>query len=235
MIVLWMPACITDRLSNGNDKNCVWLPSKNKQFVIVIAVIGHHGSCFVIIMCYTCILLLLRKLAKIKFGVNFIIDPNRTASNSVTGWKPENNDNQAYNGDIFFVGKNSMNAKSEWHANADSSGRKENVLNENNSRWISQKSSAETGQHIQPKVINGRERQAFVTLSYIVISYMVLWVPFHVVFDISAINPSLVPDKIYRLTFLMTYINSTVNPILYGFSSNDFRQAFKDMFKKFFS
>ena len=60
-------------------------------------------------------------------------------------------------------------------------------------------------------------------------SYMICWVPFHVVFDVSAVDPTLVPDIIYTITFWLTYINSTINPILYNFSSKDFRKAFKDI------
>ncbi|KAK7102785.1 hypothetical protein V1264_020964 [Littorina saxatilis] len=77
-----------------------------------------------------------------------------------------------------------------------------------------------------------KEMKAFVTLSYIVISYLVCWVPFHVVFDVSAVRPDLVPDIVFTVTFWMTYLNSTINPILYNFSSKDFRNAFRDMCKR---
>ena len=72
-----------------------------------------------------------------------------------------------------------------------------------------------------------KEKRIFVTLSYIIISYLVCWVPFHIVFDISAVDPTLVPESIYTITFWMTYLNSTLNPFLYAFGSVDFRRAFK--------
>lgn len=72
-----------------------------------------------------------------------------------------------------------------------------------------------------------RDRKTFITLTYILATYLVCWVPFHFVFDCSAINPSLVPDKLYTAAFWMTYVNSTLNPIVYAFSNKEFKEAFK--------
>ena len=77
------------------------------------------------------------------------------------------------------------------------------------------------------EVTERRERKVFVTLTYIIFGYMICWVPFHFVFDLSAVEPSLVPEIVYTVTFWMTYLNSTVNPFLYNFSSPEFRKAFK--------
>ena len=76
-----------------------------------------------------------------------------------------------------------------------------------------------------------KEKKIFVTLSYIIFSYLLCWVPFHIVFDISAINPDLVPPNIYTFAFWLTYFNSTLNPFLYAFSSAEFRSAFKKVLK----
>jgi hypothetical protein len=81
----------------------------------------------------------------------------------------------------------------------------------------------------QPRSFSSKEMRAFVTLSYVVVSYMLCWVPFHFIFDISAVDPTLVPEVAYTICFWLTYLNSTINPILYNFSSKDFRRAFKDM------
>ncbi|XP_069142391.1 alpha-2A adrenergic receptor-like [Argopecten irradians] len=52
-LVLWLPACIVDRINNSEPNKCVWDPSKNKEFVVVIATIGHHGAFTVMVVCYT--------------------------------------------------------------------------------------------------------------------------------------------------------------------------------------
>ncbi len=72
-----------------------------------------------------------------------------------------------------------------------------------------------------------KEVNIFITLSYIIFSYLLCWVPFHFVFDISAIKPELVPEPIYTFTFWLTYFNSTLNPFLYAYSNKEFKQAFK--------
>ena len=74
-----------------------------------------------------------------------------------------------------------------------------------------------------------REKNIFVTLSYIIFSYLACWVPFHLVFDISAIDPDLVPDWLYSFTFWLTYFNSTLNPFLYAYSNREFYGAFKEV------
>ncbi|KAK0064044.1 alpha-2B adrenergic receptor, partial [Biomphalaria pfeifferi] len=72
-----------------------------------------------------------------------------------------------------------------------------------------------------------RERRVFMTLTYIIIAYLVCWVPFHFVFDITSLDPEAVPKVLYDFTFWMTYVNSTINPFLYNFGNSEFKQAFK--------
>ena len=74
-----------------------------------------------------------------------------------------------------------------------------------------------------------RERKAFVTLTYIIVGYLVCWTPFHVAFDLMAIDNSLVPVWLYDLTYWLTYCNSTINPFLYNFGNPEFRTAFREI------
>ena len=78
---------------------------------------------------------------------------------------------------------------------------------------------------------SNKRRKAFITLSYIVVAYMVCWVPFHFVFDVSLANPDIVPEDLYTAAFWMTYVNSGLNPFMYAFSSADFRGAVVQMIK----
>ena len=68
-------------------------------------------------------------------------------------------------------------------------------------------------------------RKAFITLSYIVIAYVVCWVPFQFVFDVSLARPEAVSGDLYTAMFWLAYINSGLNPFMYAFSSPDFRGA----------
>jgi len=68
-------------------------------------------------------------------------------------------------------------------------------------------------------------RKAFITLSYIVLAYVLCWSPFHFVFDVSLASPESVSGDLYTATFWLAYINSGLNPFMYAFSSADFRTA----------
>ena len=78
---------------------------------------------------------------------------------------------------------------------------------------------------------SNKRRKAFITLSYIVLAYMVCWVPFHFVFDVSLASPEIVPEDLYTAAFWMTYVNSGLNPFMYAFSSADFRKAVVQIIK----
>ena len=68
-------------------------------------------------------------------------------------------------------------------------------------------------------------RKAFITLSYIVLAYVVCWFPFQIVFDMSLARPELISADLYTAVFWLAYINSGLNPFMYAFSSADFRTA----------
>jgi len=68
-------------------------------------------------------------------------------------------------------------------------------------------------------------RKAFITLSYIVLAYVLCWSPFHFVFDVSLASPESVSADLYTAAFWLACINSGLNPFMYAFSSADFRTA----------
>ncbi len=98
-----------------------------------------------------------------------------------------------------------------------------NVLQVPNTQDKARRSKKKVQSHYE------KEKNIFITLSYIIFSYLACWVPFHFVFDISAINPDLVPEWLYTLTFWLTYFNSTLNPFLYAYSNKEFKMAFKEV------
>jgi len=89
------------------------------------------------------------------------------------------------------------------------------------------------GHHVtlDAKARADRERKSFVTLSYIVVGYVVCWVPFHIVYEVSVVRPELISEDIFTVTFWLTYLNSTINPFLYAFSSAELRNAVVKMLK----
>jgi len=93
---------------------------------------------------------------------------------------------------------------------------------------------AETSKKKSKSVEKGpssNRRKAFITLSYIVIAYVVCWMPFQFVFDISLARPETISADLYTAMFWLAYINSGLNPFMYAFSSADFRGAVVRMIK----
>ena len=76
-----------------------------------------------------------------------------------------------------------------------------------------------------------KERKAFITLTYIIFTYLLCWLPFHFVFDISAIKPELVPAPLYAFTFWLTYFNSTLNPLIYAYSNRELKDVFRKVIR----
>ena len=76
-----------------------------------------------------------------------------------------------------------------------------------------------------------KERKAFITLTYIIFSYLLCWLPFHFVFDISAISADLVPTPVYMFTFWLTYFNSTLNPLIYAYSNRELKEVFRKVIR----
>jgi len=111
---------------------------------------------------------------------------------------------------------------------------KKNVQPQQPEKQQQKRQAAAPGAHAMTadaKARADRERKSFVTLSYIVIGYVVCWVPFHFVYDVSFIRPELISDDLYTATFWLTYVNSGINPFLYAFSSADLRSAVVKMLK----
>jgi hypothetical protein len=74
--------------------------------------------------------------------------------------------------------------------------------------------------------------QVFLTLTYVMVGYMICWLPFHVSFDLMAFDRTLVPERFYDVTYWLAYCNSTINPFLYNFSSPDFHRAFRKILRR---
>ena len=79
-----------------------------------------------------------------------------------------------------------------------------------------------------------REKRIFITLTYVLFSYLICWFPFYIAFDTYAWKPDLVPAGLYSFFFWSTYVNSTLNPFIYAFTNKEFRLAFIKVLKRMF-
>lgn len=182
---MWLPATVVDRINNAVLGHCLWEPSLNPEYVYMVAILGYHGPCVLMIGCYVCVLIQMHKKAK--------LIPKR-----------KNETPQSMHRNVFRSAQ----------------------LRENLTPELSRKSRYQTQGQIT------REKKIFVTLTYILCGYLACWLPFHVVFDVIAIDPTCVPGSVLKLTYWLAYMNSTINPILYNYSNPDFRRAFKMILRK---
>lgn len=185
-----------DRLRQDDPYRCIWEPSENRDFVLVVAVIGHYVPCAIMVGCYIKVSMTMRKRSKVsanrKAGAQLTSTAWSTSSRLVT--RAQNAGEVSQSSTVFGVTQSTTSVPTT-QGNTSSS--------------------------------SGRERRTFVTLTYILGSYLICWFPFYVTFDLYAWRSDLVPEGLYVFWFWMTYVNSTLNPVLYAFSSKDFKLAFK--------
>ena len=246
---------ISDRILRTRDYYCHFVPAENPQFVIALAFLGHHIPCIVILICYVIVFIEIRKLFKVRPGDKLAAAKAKARNNvevatvsAATTMAPSSavadpsapgtsKDPDADRGDegTEVADEQDMASKKTAEPVKDGTSTKTKQKNEAKSeqRRVPQKRQTTGAQHVtaDAKARADRERKSFVTLSYIVIGYVICWVPFHFVYDVSFIRPELISDDLFTATFWLTYVNSTLNPFLYAFSSADLRTAVAQMLK----
>ncbi|XP_060577748.1 muscarinic acetylcholine receptor M2-like, partial [Ruditapes philippinarum] len=65
MLSLWVPPWVLDRVRYSEPGTCFWDPSLNKEFVFIVAILGHHGPYCIMIFCYAHVFLFMHKRRKI--------------------------------------------------------------------------------------------------------------------------------------------------------------------------
>lgn len=73
-----------------------------------------------------------------------------------------------------------------------------------------------------------REHKATVTLAAVIGAFVVCWLPYFILFTVLGVkghpDPSIEPE--YPIVLWLGYVNSALNPILYGALNRDFRSAY---------
>ncbi|KAL5011820.1 hypothetical protein ScPMuIL_010371 [Solemya velum] len=200
VFVLWTPPFIMDRLRQDDPYRCIWEPSENQDFVLVVIVIGHYVPCTIMVGCYIKVSMAMMKLGKVSANRKAAVQPTPSAWSTATS--------RVFKTELSEVSQQQSLPTASVTVPPNAEDQRPTDTNRGGSS-------------------SSRERRAFVTLSYILASYMVCWFPFYVLFDIYAWRPDLVPEGLYICWFWITYANSALNPVLYAFSSKDFRLAFK--------
>ena len=205
VLIIWTPPFIGDRLKHQEVDKCIWEPSDNREFIIVVDIVGHYIPCLLVVAAYIKVYMVMKKRSKTVSHIEGTESSKTAPSGMKTAWA----DRSTLEPSVSVVTSVVLASPS-----------------------ITQSSSSQTsGKTKAVKSSNSREHRIFRTLTYVIVSYLICWFPFYVAWDIYAWSPSLVPDWLYTFFFWMTYINSTLNPVLYAYTNRDFRKAFKLIMK----
>lgn len=86
-------------------------------------------------------------------------------------------------------------------------------------------------------LIRSRERQAFLLLGSIILSFVICWAPFFTLYLLRGLS-IVINGPLFEAAFFIGYCNSAVNPVLYALLNADFKTAVVNRlncFPKFFS
>jgi len=231
---------ISDRVLRTRDRQCEFVPSENPKFVIALALLGHHLPSLVITISYVIVYIEIRKLVRTRPQDKFKkavpsaarVGPITVApinEDAASTSQPRHNKEPEVNEaaeDTNIDGEHTRASLSSPSTVAAANLQPATVAHQIKTTMSTSATSSGGG-----SINSDRERKTFVTLSYIVIAYVLCWVPFHFIYDTSFIRPDIVPQELFVALFWMTYVNSALNPFLYAFSSADVRTAFKKMIK----
>ncbi|KAL4228548.1 7 transmembrane receptor (rhodopsin) [Mactra antiquata] len=223
VFAIWTPPFIGDRLKHNEIYFCIWEPSDNREFVIFVAVVGHYIPCFIMVFCYIKVFITMRRqvilvenmntthmnvsnLQNTRHAVqtNSVNDLSNTHIGTVSSTVEQNNGGNRPHQMFRRINNSTNNSNTQSHDSGGPSTAGRTILRTNHSR----------------------ERRIFITLTYVLLSYLICWFPFYIAFDTYAWKPNVVPGDLYTFFFWMTYVNSTLNPFIYAYTSKEFRGAF---------
>ncbi|XP_070212559.1 alpha-2A adrenergic receptor-like [Littorina saxatilis] len=77
------------------------------------------------------------------------------------------------------------------------------------------------------KLAKARERRATLVLGVVMASFILCWLPFFLLYVVSAFCVGCIPYMVFTVFFWIGYCNSALNPIIYTVFNRDFRRAFQ--------
>ncbi|KAL3097005.1 hypothetical protein niasHS_002721 [Heterodera schachtii] len=76
-----------------------------------------------------------------------------------------------------------------------------------------------------------QEGKAAKTLSAILFAFIITWTPYNVIVCLEAFYPNSVPSYLFTLSYFLSYVNSTINPLCYALCNARFRMTYLRIIK----
>ena len=209
----WLPVLIIDRINYSYDApgDCIFHTAEDQRFGIFYLTIGYPIPMTLMIVC--------------NIKVYYAVQRSRKS-----------------------VQPHTRSGSSNTTSTTATTTVKSTIISERNKETTLQLSDAATTSHqgtlgsqqnhetttVTPAVQKSSDvEKIFRSLCYVVGAYLILWLPACITQSVMAFYP--ISDVLLEsliATNILSYSNSAVNPFLYAVGSNDFRLAFKSMFKK---
>ena len=200
-----LPPVITERLRSSDQKICQFDLANNIVFGYYIAVITHHLPCIIIIFCYIRVLVLMRRRLEVRPGATRLtVAPHGMSGPSTSG---------------------TASTSGVTNSSVGNAARLPNVTDQQNTKKSDEISKCKVAKDQQEQV--KQERKIFLTMSFILITFLICWLPFHIVHDLAFLVPDVVTLNLFTTCFWMAYANSALNPLIYAASNREIRVVMK--------
>ncbi|KAH3705193.1 hypothetical protein DPMN_080259 [Dreissena polymorpha] len=234
-------------MKHSEEHFCIWEPSNNRDFVLFVAVIGHYTPCLIMVFAYIKVFMTMRRQAiivgstdaesnvAVGIATSKVIRINVIpVSNERNGTIMDTEQKHArYYNDNKLTQCHLLTTEGCGASNHSSPPPSTSRCTHSSILDTDHTYNSRSQQRRAPKTTAGncRERRIFVTLTFVVGSYLICWFPFYIAFDTYAWAPDFVPADLYTFFFWMTYFNSTLNPFIYAYTNKEFRLAFIKVIK----